>query len=174
MDTRCVAWRLPSNRWPAFAQLELRYQGWHHHAQLDGQRIALGRAVGSPDADRWAPLLEQIRAKGGTPLGQYIKEGADELLRLRAKEPFETYRLLIVTDGEASDAPYLASILPDLVSRGISMDVIGVAMKEQHSLAKSAHTYRSADDPATLTAVLEMCLRKQVAEQTRPSKPTLT
>ena len=83
-----------------------------------------------------------------------MRIGADELLKLRAQAPYDTYRLLVVTDGQATDARLLDSLLPDLMSRGLNVDVIGVAMTETHTLAKSAHTYREAGDAATLTAAL--------------------
>lgn len=110
--------------------------------------------IGAADVDRWQKPLNHVGAKGGTALGARMREGADELLRLRAKQPYATYRLLIVSDGEASDAPLLRSILPDLLSRGINLDVIGVDMKEDHSLAKTAHSYRRAGDRTALTAAL--------------------
>jgi hypothetical protein len=40
--------------------------------------------------------------------------------------------------------------LPDIVSRGITVDVIGVDMRQDHSLATRVHRYRRADDPASL------------------------
>lgn len=110
--------------------------------------------IGSSDTGRWMNLLKQVRAKGGTPLGVRLREGADELLQLRGKQPYGTYRLLVVSDGEATDAQILTSILPDLLSRGINLDVIGVDMKEDHSLAKTAHSYRRAGDRTSLTEAL--------------------
>lgn len=110
--------------------------------------------VGSPDPGRWESELHRVVAKGGTPLGAVMRIGADELLKLRAQSPYDTYRLLVVTDGEATDARLLDSIMPDLMSRGLNLDVIGVAMKDAHTLAKSAHTYREAGDTASLTQAL--------------------
>jgi hypothetical protein len=79
-----------------------------------------------------------------------VRQAADELLKLRASQRYGTYRLLVVTDGEATDAQLLAEILPDVVSRGLVMDVIGVSMSGEHSLAKRAHSYRRADDESSL------------------------
>ncbi len=86
--------------------------------------------LGSPDYQRWHDELSSVRAYGGTPLGQHMREAADELLKMRAKNPFAVYRLLVVTDGEATDAPILRAIMPDLLSRGLNLDVIGVGMSE--------------------------------------------
>ncbi len=106
--------------------------------------------LGSADASRWSPKLAAIQAQGGTLLGEYIRQGADELLKQRAVHRYGTYRLLVVTDGEANDSQVLDKILPDVVSRGLLLDVIGVDMASDHSLADRAHSYRRADDAASL------------------------
>ena len=90
--------------------------------------------------------IESIRAHDGTPLGAAMRTGVTELLEVRAKQIYGHYRLLVVTDGEATDADLLAKVFPDLVSRGISIDVIGVDMKADHSLSTRAHSYRRASD----------------------------
>ena len=55
-------------------------------------------------------LVRRIRASGGTPLGRSMKIAADALLEARSEQHYGTYKLLIVTDGEAGDK--------DLVERG--------------------------------------------------------
>lgn len=105
------------------------------------------------DAD-WQNRVASIKAEGGTMLGEFSKLGADELLKLRASDRYGDYRLLIVTDGEASDPAVLSSYLPDILSRGLTLDVIGVSMASEHSLASLAHSYRSADDADSLTAAI--------------------
>lgn len=92
---------------------------------------------------------------GGTPLGAYIKQGADRLLEARAKGyGYGTYRLLVVTDGEAHDSTLVDRHVPDIMSRGITIDAIGVDMKENHTLARKVHSYRRADDPASFARAL--------------------
>ena len=110
--------------------------------------------VGPIGTSDWKPRIANIRADGGTMLGQFSKVAADELLKLRSANRYGTYRLLIVTDGEATDAAVLTSYLPDILSRGITMDVIGVSMASEHSLAQLAHSYRSADDAESLTQAI--------------------
>lgn len=91
------------------------------------------------------------RPYGKTPLGKYIKKGADRLLQERALQfGYGTYRLLIVTDGEAHDRVLVDKYVPDVLSRGIIVDVIGVDMNRRHTLATKVHSYRSADDPDSL------------------------
>jgi len=118
---------------------------------------------GSNRADEWAyPLGPRDDARlmhaiglpqpaGGTPLGAYIKKGADRLLEQRAAQHgYGTYRLLVVTDGEAQDRRLMERYVPEVVARGITIDVIGVDMKKTHTLATRVHSYRRADDPASL------------------------
>ncbi len=100
---------------------------------------ALMRAIDIPQPGR------------GTPLGAYIKKGADMLLEERERQlGYGTYRLLIVTDGEADDKKLVNRFTPEVISRGIIVDVIGVDMKGTHTLATKATSYRRADDPASL------------------------
>lgn len=95
--------------------------------------------------------LNRIRPGTSTPLGAYIKKGADRLLKERAAQyGYGSYRLLIVTDGEANDGELVERYTPEVMARGITMDVIGVAMSSNHTLATKVHSYRRADDPESL------------------------
>ncbi|MCA9211427.1 MAG: VWA domain-containing protein [Planctomycetales bacterium] len=114
--------------------------------------------LGPVDKSNIRGAVEQIRAGGGTPLGTFLKEATDALLELRAKQIYGTYRLLVVTDGEANDGNYLNAVLPDVLSRNIVVDVIGVDMANDHSLATQVDTYRRADDPASLTQAISESL----------------
>ncbi|HNQ90434.1 MAG TPA: VWA domain-containing protein [Verrucomicrobiota bacterium] len=109
--------------------------------------------------------IDRIEPYGNTPLGQYLKLGADRLLQERTRQyGYGSYRLLVVTDGEAQDQDLVTRYTPDIISRGITMDVIGVAMNRDHTLARKAHSYRRANDSAALqTAVAEV-----LAEVSRP------
>lgn len=94
--------------------------------------------------------VNRLRASGGTPLGMRMREATDKLLELRSKDPYGDYRLLVVTDGEASDQGLLDAILPDIMARNFVVDVIGVDMESEHSLATAVTAYRRADDPSSL------------------------
>jgi len=106
--------------------------------------------------------VESVIADGGTPLGDRMREGADALLQLREKQIYGNYRLLIVTDGEANDAKLLALYLPDVLSRGLIVDAIGVDMKKNHSLATRVHSYRRADDGAALSKAIQEVFAEKV------------
>ena len=129
-----------------------------------GPRNAGGELVpaGPPDRPALRQAVNRLRARGGTPLGENIKRAADALLAARRENPYGTQRLLIVTDGEATDGGLVDRYLPDVLGRGIVVDVIGVAMSGDHSLATRVDSYRRADDPASL----ERAVREVLAEST--------
>lgn len=112
--------------------------------------------LGAKDNTKLGLAIDKIRYGGGTPLGKYIKNGADVLLKQRSQQHgYGSYRLLVVTDGEASDTRLVEKYTPEVVSRGITIDVIGVDMAGEHTLAKKAHSYRRADDPASLQKAIQ-------------------
>ncbi|MFV1964191.1 MAG: VWA domain-containing protein [Pirellulaceae bacterium] len=121
--------------------------------------------LGRVDRSRLQSSIKVIRASGGTPLGASMKVAADALLNLREKSRYGTYKLLIVTDGEANDQERVDGYLPDILSRGITVDVIGVDMRQDHSLATRVQTYRRADDPASLRqAISQVVLGESTAD----------
>ena len=124
-----------------------------------GRRDGWAYELAPPDPAELRRVVEAIRPGGGTPLGEFTKVAADALLAAREKQfGYGTYRLLVVTDGEATDGRLLARHLPDVLSRGLRVDVIGVAMDGDHALAASAHSYRRADDAAGLERSLQEVL----------------
>jgi hypothetical protein len=111
--------------------------------------------LGPRDDARLFAAIDSIDPGHDTPLGRYIKKAADRLLEERAKEfGYGTYRLLIVTDGEAQDQNLVDRYTPEVIARGITVDVIGVAMRQTHTLATKVHSYRGANDPAALNRAL--------------------
>ena len=112
--------------------------------------------LGKLDRSKTSGQIRRLRANGGTLLGENLKYAADELLKVRDDQVYGDYRLLVVTDGEANDQKLLDFVLPDIMCRGLVVDVIGVDMQSDHSLAKEVHNYRRADDAASLeTAIAE-------------------
>lgn len=115
--------------------------------------------LGPRDNEALAKAISLPRPGGNTPLGRFIKTGADRLLEERAKQyGYGSYRLLVVTDGEATDGSLTEEYTPQIVARGITMDVIGVNMKQDHTLATKVNSYRRADDPAALKKALSEIL----------------
>lgn len=102
------------------------------------------------DRDAAAKAVRAVKARGGTPLGAAMKRAADALLAARGQDPRGQHRLLIVSDGEAGDGKLVEAYLPQIQARGLAVDVIGVAMDTDHSLATKVATYRSAADAESL------------------------
>lgn len=96
----------------------------------------------------------------GTPLGTYIKMGMNRLVEAWKKQHgYGSYRLLVVTDGEANNEPaeLVDQCVRETIMNGIRIDAIGVKMQDRHTLATKVHSYRSASDPqALMKAVKEV------------------
>lgn len=111
------------------------------------------------DDTRLFAAIDATRAGRGTPLGAYIKRAADRLLEERRRQlGYGTFRLLIVSDGEAQDQDLVNRYTPEVMARGITMDVIGVAMASRHTLATRVHSYRTANDEESLRRALREVL----------------
>ena len=121
--------------------------------------------LGPSDPATTAAAIRQIRAGGPTPLGGALKMAADALIGARETNRYGVYKVLVVSDGEATDPALLQRFLPEVQARGVLMDVIGVDMGQQHSLAARANTYRNAADPASLEqAISEVVLGESATD----------
>ena len=115
--------------------------------------------LGVKESDRFLNAVAGVRAGGGTPLGQYMKIGADALLTQREKQyNYGSYRLLVITDGKAGDAHLVDAYTPAIMNRQIRVDVIGVDMPEDHMLATVVDSYRRADNPEQLIEAVSKIL----------------
>ncbi len=115
--------------------------------------------LGPKDTQKLIAAIHLPQPSGNTPLGKYIRIGANRLLEQREKQyNYGTYRLLVVTDGEASDADKVKRYTPEILNRQIRIDVIGVDMKTEHMLANVVDSYRKADNPGQLVAAVSQIL----------------
>lgn len=115
--------------------------------------------LGPKDTNGLIEAINRPEPEGGTPLGRYIRIGANRLLEQREKQyNYGNYRLLIVTDGEAQDAEKVAKYTPEILNRQLRVDVIGVDMSTDHQLAQEADSYRRADNPGELVAAVSQIL----------------
>ncbi len=115
--------------------------------------------LGPKDTERLMVAIDRPQPGGGTPLGKYMRIGANRLLEHREKQyNYGNYQLLIVTDGIAQDQEKVEQYTPSILNRQIRMDVIGVDMQTDHSLAKDADSYRKADNPGELVAAVSQIL----------------
>lgn len=110
--------------------------------------------MGPLDRSAVQQRINSIRADGGTPLGAAMQTALNTLLESRQRQMYGTYRMLIVTDGEAGDPELVERYVPIARARGFILDVIGVDMPGDHSLATQANTYRRADDEASLATAI--------------------
>jgi hypothetical protein len=107
--------------------------------------------------------IERPEPHGNTPLGLYMKKGADRLLEEREKQHgYGNYRLIVVTDGEENVGHYVDEYTPMILARGLRIDAIGVKMSSQHTLASKVNTYRSAQNPEELRAALQQAFHAEV------------
>jgi len=94
--------------------------------------------------------ITSIRANGGTPLGRFMRDGANELIKLAKQKKYGVYKLIVVTDGEATDdAITPLTGVGNILSKGILVEAIGVDMDRDHTLATRV-PYRSANNPNEL------------------------
>ena len=115
--------------------------------------------LGPKDTQKLIAAIHLPQPSGNTPLGKYIRIGANRLLEQRESQyNYGNYRLLVVTDGEASDTDKVKYYTPEILNRQIRIDVIGVDMKTDHILANVVDSYRKADNPGELVAAVSQIL----------------
>ena len=125
--------------------------------------------------DELIAAVDQMRPGGGTPLYEYMRAGGTELLKVRAAAGNTgTYKLLVVTDGEAGDSHLnndgtfndgteKPGVLKDIISRGVVVDAIGLDMSGNHSLATQINGfYMKGDDPESLKQNIQKSIRAEV------------
>ena len=84
--------------------------------------------LGTKDEVRFLSALSTVEAGGGTPLARYMKFGADTLLAQRERQfNYGSYRLLIITDGQANRPNWSAPILRQLrIGRFVLMSLVSI------------------------------------------------
>ncbi len=140
----------------------ITFKGWIYDLQkLDRAKLETAIVESSP--------------YGSTPLYEYIIEGANKLLEERARQGnVGYYKLIVVTDGAAdprdailnsdskfADGSLKVGALKDIISRGIFVDAIGLAMQNNHPLSTQINgRYMRGDNSQSL----EESLQQSVAE----------
>lgn len=128
----------------------ITFDGWVYELGII-ERPSLIQAINSSNTSRTS----------GTPLGTYMKKAADRLLQEREKSIGSgTYKLLVVTDGNPTNEPagLVEKYLPDILSRGLKIECIGVDMALNHNLSNKVHRYMKADDPKSFQENLNKVL----------------
>jgi len=142
----------------------LSFGGWIYNPELN-----------PVEKNELIAAVDSMRPSGGTPLYEYMREGATVLLKARENAGNSgTYKLLVVTDGEAGDSylnrdgtfkdgTFKAGVLEDIISRGIVVDVIGLDLKGDHGLKTQINgSYMKGDDPDSLTENIQKSIVAEV------------
>ncbi|MCD4779066.1 MAG: VWA domain-containing protein [Candidatus Omnitrophica bacterium] len=123
-----------------------KYHGWRYQ-------------LGPRDDNKLLHAIDQLNAGGETPLGEFMRYGAEKLLEQKDKQlGYGNYRLLVITDGEATDQTSVTRYTPDIMAKGITIDLIGVYMKQKHSLSRMVHSYREANNTSSLKKAISEVL----------------
>ena len=97
--------------------------------------------------------IDAIIAGGGTPLAKSIGYGTDRLVEQYKKQlGYGEYRLIVVTDGEASGIPQAADYA---TKHMMPIYTIGLCIGDTHPLKKYAVSYRAANNFQDLQRALE-------------------
>jgi hypothetical protein len=120
--------------------------------------------LGPVDKEKLKAAIDNVREGGGTPLGRYMKDGANALLELRAKQKSGVYKLVVVTDGESDDdidGPLTGKY--GILSKGLQVEAIGVDMSGKHTLATKVG-YRGAENPEELQNAIKAVLAESTGK----------
>ncbi|MEO0829806.1 MAG: vWA domain-containing protein [Pseudomonadota bacterium] len=132
--------------------------------------IALNRgrildAMAVTDARGTLPqLLQPVEPSGGTPLGASMFQAFDILTAEAAQQRgFGTYRVLVTTDGQASDGAALSNAVERILSRTpIEVATIGIGIGKGHPLNMPGHMdYVSVSGVDGLAAALTQAAAEQ-------------
>ncbi|MDC0434605.1 VWA domain-containing protein [bacterium] len=119
-------------------------------------------------ADRLPEQLRSIFADGGTPLGSRLNDAA-EILAAEAEQRrgFGVFRILVTTDGEASDADRLHEAVSEILSKTpIELATIGIGIGEGHALNVPGFTsYVSVNGVDGLAGALTAAAAEQTTFQ---------
>lgn len=125
----------------------------------NGIRVVSELGRGQQNRDTFNRDLQSVRAGGNTPLGQAIEVGIDRLEQQARRQSTSGshYTLLIITDGEATDADALMSTMNRMLPTTrppvspIVFQTIGFQIDERHILNQPGRTlYTSAQDANAL------------------------
>ncbi len=109
--------------------------------------------LGPANREAFLDAVDNIRAGGGTPLAHAIRFSTDRLVEMYKKQlGYGEYRLVVVTDGIASDIPEAALYA---ARYGIPIYAIGLCMEKDHPLRNFSVSYRAADSYADLSQGLK-------------------
>jgi uncharacterized protein with von Willebrand factor type A (vWA) domain len=112
--------------------------------------------LGSNNRDDFMQAISEVEAGGGTPLASSIRFGTDQLVNQYKRQlGYGEYRLIVVTDGEASNIPEAALYA---ARYNTPIYAIGLFVESDHPLRAYAMSYREANNYEDLRKALEETL----------------
>jgi Ca-activated chloride channel family protein len=127
---------------------------WVFDTNGNSERVSLA----SDSRGQFLAQVQRIRAGGRTPLTESIEQGVNRLVQQRDKQlGYGEFRLIVVTDGEATGRP-LPQAIAYARERRIPIYTIGLCIGAGHELRKYSVSYRAADSIEALKLGLEETL----------------
>jgi Ca-activated chloride channel homolog len=121
--------------------------------------------LGAGNRKQFLKAVDDIRADGGTPLGEGIRAGAEALIAQYKKQMgYGTYRLIVVTDGEPSSPYEVPQALKFIQNSGVPIEIytIGFGMDDpEHPLRKGSVSFTAAYSSDELKKALEEAVSEQ-------------
>jgi len=112
--------------------------------------------LGPNNRAAFTQAIEEVKNGGGTPLAESIRFGADRLVEQYKKQlGYGEYRLIAVTDGQASGIPEAAQYA---TRYSMPIYAIGLCIEGGHPLRSFAVSYREANNYEDLERALEETL----------------
>lgn len=110
--------------------------------------------LGPDNKTEFLSQIDAVVANNATPLGESIEAAVKALKVQQAKQkPYGEYRLLVVTDGHASD--YIGRGVKAAQKNGFPLYTIGLGVVGDHELRKVSRSYQDAKDAEQLSAALK-------------------
>jgi hypothetical protein len=110
--------------------------------------------LGPNNRDKFLQDIDKISASGGTPLGAAIAKGTAALAKQYDKQlGYGEYRLIVITDGEATDSLSIGVSAAEV--KRIPIYTIGFDIGQEHSLRRHSISYRSASSAKEVEQGLE-------------------
>ncbi|MDV7144137.1 VWA domain-containing protein [Tropicimonas sp. TH_r6] len=126
----------------------------------DGTKLDFPLGQGSAHAEAIVNRIQSLQPKGGTPLLLAMNMGYEELAKQAVRQGGTgSYRLIVITDGEASkghDPRDLVSRIASNPADMVELHTIGFCISGKHSLKDTDRVfYTDANSPADLKAGLD-------------------
>ncbi len=119
----------------------------------------VGLGKGAEQREAVIASIDQVDAGGGTPLGAAIRIGTKSLIQQFQKQlRYGDIRLIVVTDGAASDAQEFRSAIGYANAYHVPIYTIGFRIQDSHPLRQFSEAYFTANDEKELLNAMEETL----------------